>query len=249
LTTNSTIILHTSFVGAFLVPVAQGLKNTIYSRRRYEIPDARIFGPARGRIFRILQPPFCRGRFGETTLPDLAELRWNNIDLLNGEIQLVTSKTGRRVSLPLVPRLRRHIESLPSSDDGEAPIHPRAFQIVQAQSRSGSLSTQFGALLCDAGLRKSKSHVSRGIGRATRRTVNDLSFHSLRRTATTLLHEAGVPQAVAQAFIGHDSAAMHEIYVAVGWPALEDAAGKMPDVMAGGEALPLGALTRPEISA
>ena len=35
--------------------------------------------------------------------------------------------------------------------------------------------------------------------------VNELSFHSLRRTATTLLHEAGVPPSVAQALIGHDS--------------------------------------------
>ena len=58
-----------------------------------------------------------------------------------------------------------------------------------------------------------------------------MSFHSLRRTATTLLHEAGVPAAVAQAFIGHDSEAMHELYVSVGREALQRAAASLPDLV------------------
>jgi integrase len=60
--------------------------------------------------------------------------------------------------------------------------------------------------------------------------VHPLSFHSLRRRATTLLHEAGVPQAVAQALIGHDSAAMHEIYISVGREACDEAMSKLPEV-------------------
>src|ERR1700746_274213 len=35
----------------------------------------------------------------------------------------------------------------------------------------------------------------------------------LRRTGTILLHEDGVPSAVAEALIGHDSEAMHELYI------------------------------------
>jgi integrase len=54
------------------------------------------------------------------------------------------------------------------------------------------------------------------------------TFHSLRRTATTLLHEAGNPQAVAQEFIGHDSAAVHETYVSVGRKALVDPCAAAP---------------------
>jgi integrase len=57
-----------------------------------------------------------------------------------------------------------------------------------------------------------------------------LSFHSLRRTATTLLHEAGVPSAVAQALIGHDSEAMHGIYISVGREALEKATAASPEI-------------------
>jgi integrase len=59
-----------------------------------------------------------------------------------------------------------------------------------------------------------------------RRSLNALSFHSLRRTATTLLHEAGIAGAVAQALIGHDSEAIHEHYVNVGREALQKAAAR-----------------------
>jgi integrase len=62
------------------------------------------------------------------------------------------------------------------------------------------------------------------------RGVEPLSFHSLRRTATTILHEAGVPAAVAQALIGHDSEAMHELYVSVGREALQKAAEALPEI-------------------
>ena len=59
----------------------------------------------------------------------------------------------------------------------------------------------------------------------------NLNFHSLRRTATTLLHEAGVPAAVARALIEHDSEAMHQLYVSVGREALEQAAATLPDLV------------------
>ena len=60
--------------------------------------------------------------------------------------------------------------------------------------------------------------------------LNALSFHSLRRTATTLLHEAGIAGAVAQALIGHDSEAIHEHYVNVGRDALQKAVAVFPSI-------------------
>jgi len=42
--------------------------------------------------------------------------------------------------------------------------------------------------------------------------------------------QAGVPAAVAQAMIGHDSEAIHQHYVSVGWTALEQAAASLPDL-------------------
>jgi hypothetical protein len=44
------------------------------------------------------------------------------------------------------------------------------------------------------------------------------------------LHEAGVPAAVTQALIGHDSEAMRELYVSVGREALEKATTALPEI-------------------
>jgi integrase len=141
-------------------------------------------------------------RFGFYTgqrLGDLATLRWSNIDLARNEIRLVTAKTGRRMIIPLSEGLRANIASLPSSDGTDAVAHPRAFAISQAHGKASTLSRQFGELLASAGLRAPATHQSTGKTRSSHRNLNVLSFHSLRRTATTLLHEAGVAGAVAQA--------------------------------------------------
>jgi integrase len=118
--------------------------------------------------------------------------------------------------------------SLPSSDDLTAPLHPRAAAVLRRHGRSAALSNQFADLLADAGLRPRKDHQSTGKGRDAVRERQALSFHSLRRTATTLLHEAGVPQQVVQSFIGHDSAEIHQTYVAIGSGALREAAARLP---------------------
>jgi integrase len=81
--------------------------------------------------------------------------------------------------------------SLPVSDDAQTPLHPRASAVLDAQGKTDGPSNQFAGLLAQAGLRAAR-HKASGVKSA-------LSFHSLRHTATTLLHEGGVPVAVAQA--------------------------------------------------
>jgi len=151
------------------------------------------------------------GLYSGQRLGDVATLRWNNIDLLRNELRLSTQKTGKKMILPLAAPLRKHITSLHFAGDPSAPIHPKAFDLVERQHKSGNLSNQFDDLLAAAGLREKKNHKSTGKGRGSRRIVEPLSFHGLRRTATTILHEAGVPAAVARALIGHDSEAIHEL--------------------------------------
>ena len=163
-------------------------------------------------------------------LGDIATLRWNNLDLARGELRLSTRKTGKAIVLPLAASLRKQIECLLTSSNEPSAVHPKAFDLVERQRKTGNLSNQFAGLLAAAGLRQKKNHKSTGKGRGKRRNVEPLSFHSLRRTATTLLHEAGVPSAVAQALIGHDSEAMHELYISVGREALEKATAALPEI-------------------
>lgn len=168
------------------------------------------------------------GLYTGQRLGDIARFQWKNVDLKKKNISLRTSKTGKELTIPLPPDLHNHLVSLPSPISDEQPIHQSAFAIVAAQGKTGHLSNQFGAILAKAGLRKITTHKTTGKGRSAKRETNGLSFHSLRRSTATYLHEAGVPQSVAMALIGHDSADIHSIYVNVGEEAMRSAAQKLP---------------------
>jgi integrase len=174
------------------------------------------------------------GLYTGQRLGDVARLSWANIDQPKSVVRLTTQKTGKLLIIPMAEPLLRHVESLPASDDAKAPLHPRAFRFLEAQGRTGTLSNHFADLLAQAGLRAPRPHVSKnskGTGKSVRQELCALSFHSLRHTATTLLHEAGVPAAVAQALIGHDSEKIHEHYIGIGFEALKKAADSLPDIL------------------
>jgi integrase len=171
------------------------------------------------------------GFFTGQRLTDLCLLTWENIDLERNEIRFVTLKTGKRMVLPICDPLRSHVLSLPAPDDPSAPLHPRAYATIRRQGYASNVSRWFAQLLSRAGLRSPYvDHKSRGIGRSNRRTREELSFHSLRHSASTILSEAGVPTAVAQALIGHDSESSHQNYVGVGMEAVRAAAAKLPAI-------------------
>ncbi len=77
---------------------------------------------------------------------------------------------------------------------------------------------------------EARNHKSRGIGRSGKREGLDLSFHSLRHTAVSLLKDAGVPDAVVMALVGHESSAMNHRYTHVGKEALARAAKTFPEI-------------------
>jgi integrase len=170
------------------------------------------------------------GLYTGQRLGDIARLTWANLDLARGQVRLTTSKTRKVLIIPMADALVRHIEALPTHDDPHAPVHPRAWGVMERQKQSANLSNQFADLLAQAGLRTYSPHRSQDKGRGARRTPNALSFHSLRHTATSLMHEAGVPAAVVQAMIGHDSETMHQHYIGVGQEAMKAAANALPEL-------------------
>jgi hypothetical protein len=92
-------------------------------------------------------------------LETFATLRWNNLDLARGELRLSTRKTGKAIVLPLAASLRKQIECLlTSSNEPSAPVHPKAFDLVERQRKTGNLSNQLAGLLATAGLRQKKNH-------------------------------------------------------------------------------------------
>jgi integrase len=172
------------------------------------------------------------GLYTGQRLSDLAFLKWSQIDLERDEIRLTTRKTGKSLLIPIAAPLREHLLSLASAGDNpRSPVHPRSYAIIHAQNgRVGTLSNQFTELLVSAGLREPRDHQGRGIGRGGKRTGMDTSFHSLRHTAVSLLKDAGIPDAVVMALVGHESAAMSQRYTHVGKESLTRAAGSLPEL-------------------
>lgn len=171
------------------------------------------------------------GLYTGQRLKDIARLTWLNIDLENKELRFVTDKTGRRMVIPLATPLLAHLQAIPAGDDPAAPLFPDAHTIASKEGSNSRLSQQFQALLVAASMATERTKDETGKGRSLRRPVSEISFHSLRHTATSLLKNAGVPEAVAMDIIGHDSEAISRHYTHIETKAKRAALQKLPKVM------------------
>jgi integrase len=149
---------------------------------------------------------------------------------------LTTRKTNRRVLIPLAEPLADHLLSLPAGEDPKGFVFPAAAGYIgrSKAEHAGALSNQFHDILAGAGLVTRRSHwkAKDGPGRASRRRASAISFHSFRHTATSLLKNAGIPQAVVMDIIGHESEAISQVYTHVGEPEKRLAVAALPSVAA-----------------
>jgi integrase len=162
-------------------------------------------------------------------LGDLAKLTWRAVDLNAAEIAFTAKKTGRRIVLPLMEPLKDYLASLPASDNPNAFIFPRA----ASAKRTGSLSNQFREILADAGLVEPPTHRATGKGRSRAREASEISFHSLRHSAVTMLKAAGASDFIAGEIVGHESAAVSRQYTHLTTDDKRAAMQRLPDVTNG----------------
>ena len=178
------------------------------------------------------------GLYTGQRLGDLAGLTWDNIDATANELLIVTGKTERPMAIPLAKPLGTYIATIPAGDQPGGTLFPNIANTMKA-SGTGTLSRQFTEILARAGMVKTKTHEKIGKGRDVRRTSGGLSFHCLRHTATSLLKNAGVSDAVAMEIIGHDSEAISRVYTHIEKGALRKAMNAMPDITAESAAIAL----------
>lgn len=167
------------------------------------------------------------GLYTGQRLGDLASLTWRQVDFEQREIKFLTEKTKRRQIIPLAKPLADFLLTLPSSDDPDSPVMP-----TMAGTATNTLSRQFGELLKNAGLiTRETTHRKRGKGRDARRVQSEITFHSLRHTATTLLKSAGVSDAITREIIGHDSTAVSRGYTHIETNTLRKAVDSLGDIL------------------
>jgi integrase len=159
-------------------------------------------------------------------LGDLAKLTWRAVNLETGEIAFTSRKTGRRIVLPLVQPLSDYLASLAASDNPNAFIFPDA----ASAKRTGTLSNQFREIMADAGLVESRTHQATKQGRSQARETSELSFHSLRHSAVTMLKASGLSDVFAREIVGHESAAVSRQYTHLSTDDLRAAMQRLPDV-------------------
>ena len=206
-----------------------GLRISDGSRRPFTLPELKTILQLASIEWKGM---VLAGLYTGQRLKDLAGLTWANVDLERGEIRLTTSKTGRSQVLPVAKPVRTYLEELTVSDDPRAPLFPTLYPLAVRTGGSSQMSQQFHELLVDAGIVPARipKNKSAGKGRSAAREKTEVSFHSLRHTATSLLKAAGVSESVTRDIIGHESAAISRHYTHVEEDAKRAAIEKLPDL-------------------
>ena len=111
----------------------------------------------------------------------------------------------------------------------------RRFPRAASAKRTASLSNQFRDILVAAGLvePRQRGHKSTGKGRDQAREASEISFHSLRHSAVTMLKAAGVSHFIAREIVGHESAAVSRQYTHLTTEDKRTAMQRLPDVTNG----------------
>jgi len=200
------------------------------SRRAFTVDELKaILGNATGEWRGII---LCGLYLGQR-LKDIARFTWANLDIERGKIRFVTAKTGKNMELPIAGPLMSYIAELPAPDSPTAPLFPKAYAIGIKDTGDSRLSQAFHDILAAAGMVKERADKLRsegGKGRTGTRKVSEISFHSLRHSATSLLKAADVGESVAMSVIGHDSEMMSKHYTHIDLESKRAAVAKLPDI-------------------
>jgi integrase len=158
------------------------------------------------------------GYYGGLRLGDAAARDWQDVDLAAHRLTFRMQKTGAALELPLHPVLESHLEQLAGDQGG--PLCP-GLAALRVSGCNG-LSTRFIAIMRRAGISQ-ESAESGG-----RRHLSTLSFHSLRKTFNSALHNKGVSQELRKKLTGHKSNAVNDRYTKSDLRTLRDAVTKLP---------------------
>jgi len=171
------------------------------------------------------------GLYTGQRLGNITRMTWNNIDVEEQKIRFATAKTKRHTVLPIAAPLLDYLTRLPAAKNAAQPLFPKLTARLESSNQANTLSNQFHEILVAASLATSRSHRGTSKNRRVRRQASEISFHSLRHTATSLLKAARVNDAVAREFIGHESAAMSRHYTHIETTTLRQTTNKLPNVL------------------
>lgn len=179
------------------------------------------------------------GLYTGLRLGNVVTLRWRDVDLKKQVVKVVDIKSPDKLEIPIVsPFLLNLFAELRRKSPKATPesfIFPEYAAIYLAKSKGGennaaTLSLEFRNILVKAKLSEKYQRKGQGTGRSCRRSVNPLSFHSLRHNFITMLKERGASQMVARELVGHDSDAVNQLYTHTSPELIRKSLKKLPEV-------------------
>jgi integrase len=126
------------------------------------------------------------GYFSGARLSDIANLQWKNVDLSKRTLTFRQRKTGAELVIPLHDELQEYLESLPSTDSNDKPVFPSLYG--RGTGGLTGLSMSFTKIMKAVGIESAALRTRSG---TAGRSVNALSFHSLRHSCNSALANSG----------------------------------------------------------
>lgn len=151
-------------------------------------------------------------------LGDAVTLPWSAVDFVGNKLSLETHKTGDRLEIPMHPTLEAHLSKI--AGDSAGSLCP-GLAAVPVGGRSG-LSKQFLSVMRKAGIGNN------AVDTGGQRQLSRLSFHALRASFNSALHNEGVDQELRMKLTGHKSDSVNARYTQTELATLREAVNKLP---------------------
>jgi integrase len=158
------------------------------------------------------------GYFAGLRLGDAVTLPWSAVDFVGNKLSVETRKTGDKLEIPMHPTLEAHLSKLAGDSTGS--VCP-GLAAVPVGGRSG-LSKQFLAVMRKAGIGNN------AVDTGGQRQLSRLSFHALRASFNSALHNKGVDQELRMKLTGHKSESVNARYTETELATLREAVNKLP---------------------
>jgi len=177
-----------------------------------------------------LQTLLYLGTFTGLRLGDCCTLKWGETDLDRGLIRRIPNKTAKNrkpVLIGIPAALHEKLSETPKMKR-KGYVLPRFAELYTYENssgatvRRGSITNEIQQVFTDCEIQTHKEGTGAGTGK---RAVVEVGFHSLRHTYVSLHAEAGTPQAMIQANVGHSNPSMTAHYTHVNEEAARQVAG------------------------
>lgn len=206
-------------------------------KRSFTEKELRLIGSRAEGYFRYTA---ALGLYTGARLGDIVCLKWRDVDLQRGTVTFqVRKRRGKVLEVPMHPSLKAVLLELA----GESDCSPSNYLFparaaIYLKTGPGRISNEWVRFLASLGIvdrsrgyykKMARIRKAQKLPPSKTRTPSELSFHSFRHSAVSLLKNIGAPEAVAMQIAGHESASISRIYTHIDESSERRWIAKMPD--------------------